>query len=346
MSQVNSRPAQVWGPLSSWLANASAVDRFRRRHLDRSPAVLPPRDAAWRSVAPTFDECLGLAESGMPFQITADRRYDRSANATLVRPALAEGKTVFLPQVHQVLPRLMRLMVALRGTYFRASSEECSFLFLAGGRGREGMGLHHDGDVESIWLQLEGRRTVTLGPPVPRGTPEDLPDSYARGWSRGEDATLELPPGTLFYMPPHTPHRVLYYGWSLALSLTWRKPLPRGAGGNAVAATDWDVVSGRADRIPPLSRSRLWTQVPAVAGPMGRSGRDFALRLGDGADVRMPAGIRPLAEQLATMVSWPLTKPWRERLAPLIEQGIVAPRDLPLRIIPEDPRALDGWRFA
>jgi hypothetical protein len=33
-------------------------------------------------------------------------------------------------------------------------------------------------------------------------------------------------------------------------------------------------------------------------------------------------------------------------LAPLLEAGILGPRDLPLRIRPDDPAALDGWRFA
>ena len=37
------------------------------------------------------------------------------------------------------------------------------------------MGLHHDGPVDAFWLQLEGRRTVTLGAPVAPGTPQDLP---------------------------------------------------------------------------------------------------------------------------------------------------------------------------
>jgi hypothetical protein len=33
-------------------------------------------------------------------------------------------------------------------------------------------------------------------------------------------------------------------------------------------------------------------------------------------------------------------------LAALIAHGLLAPRDLSLRMLPEDPRALDGWRFA
>jgi hypothetical protein len=31
---------------------------------------------------------------------------------------------------------------------------------------------------------------------------------------------------------------------------------------------------------------------------------------------------------------------------PLLSAGILGPRDLPLRIVPKDPRTLDGWRFA
>jgi hypothetical protein len=33
-------------------------------------------------------------------------------------------------------------------------------------------------------------------------------------------------------------------------------------------------------------------------------------------------------------------------LGPLLDAGILGPRDLPLRIRPDDPGALDGWRFA
>jgi hypothetical protein len=31
---------------------------------------------------------------------------------------------------------------------------------------------------------------------------------------------------------------------------------------------------------------------------------------------------------------------------PFLDAGILGSRDLPLRIIPTNPRALDGWRFA
>ncbi len=79
-----------------------------------------------------------------------------------------------MPQIHQVLPRVARLMAALRAMLFGGGREETSFLFIVNGKGRQGMGLHHDGEVDSVWVQLEGRRTVTTGPQVPRGTRADL----------------------------------------------------------------------------------------------------------------------------------------------------------------------------
>src|SRR4030095_5549768 len=126
--------------------------------------------------------------------------------------------------------------------------EECSCLFLAEGQGREALGLHHDGEVDAFWLQLEGRRLVTIGPPVPPGTPEELParalparvgaHPSAHGWWTGP-----LEPGTLFHLPPRTPHRVIYRGRSLALSLTWKRRArgaptgdPGAPGGAAAAA--------------------------------------------------------------------------------------------------------------
>jgi hypothetical protein len=33
-------------------------------------------------------------------------------------------------------------------------------------------------------------------------------------------------------------------------------------------------------------------------------------------------------------------------LWPLVDAGILGPRDLPRRIRPDDPSSLDGWRFA
>ena len=357
--QVNAGRPRAETALSTWLGGVAAEARFRRRWLGRAPVVLAPRARRWREIAPGFADCARLAGAGLPFQIAAERRYDRSGAPARLAPALAAGKTVFLPQIHQVLPRLARLMAALRASLLGPRGASCSFLFMVEGRGREGLGLHHDGEVDAFWLQLEGRRTVTIGPPVPRGTPEDLPDAFASEMHSGEPGgsrrggpgasgwrTVDLAPGTLFHLPPRTPHRVLCRGRSLAISLTWARTTRARAGG--LGRAEWDVVSGRADRVPPASRSRVWTQVPAVPGPIDRARRDFPLRLPDGEVVRLPAVARPFAIQLAAMPSWrrPLGRRERAGLAPLIEHGIVAARDLPLRIAPDHARALDGWRFA
>lgn len=336
----------IVSPLATWFAGPAALESFRRRWLGRTPVVLRPRDHAWRSIAPDFATAVAMAEMGAPFQIVAKRRYDRSGDPRRLAEALAAGATVFLPQVHQLLPRLMRLMVALRGGLLGPLREECSFLFAVEGRGRPGMGLHHDGPVDAFWLQLEGRRLVTLGPRAAPGTPEDLDPRtprHGRGWR-----TLGLLPGTLFHLPPWTPHDVVCQSRSLALSLTWREraarrratPSARRAG-----LVAWDVVSGRVDAIPPRSRSRLWTQLPAVAGPAARAG--FSLVTPDG-ELRLPPTARSLALRLALMPSFPLppASSSRSAIAPLLQHGIVAPHDLPLRIIPTDPEVLDGWRFA
>ena len=103
-------------------------------------------------------------------QIAVDGRYDRRPRRKEIKRAFAEGATIYMPQIHQVLPRVARLMAQLRATLFGPGREECSFLFLVNGKDRQGLGLHHDGDVDSVWLQLEGRRTVTTGPPVTRGS--------------------------------------------------------------------------------------------------------------------------------------------------------------------------------
>lgn len=329
----------VVSPLATWFADDGALRRFRQTTLGRRPVVLPPRDRDWRAIAPGFETAVTMAGSGLPFQIAAERRYDRDADRRRLRPALAAGKTVFMPQVHQVLPRLARLMVALRAALLGPFREECSFLFVVQGRGRQGMGLHHDGDVDSFWLQLEGRRTVTLGRSLPAGTPEDLDDELV-GTRRDGWRTLDLQPGTLFHMPPRTPHRVVCFGRSLAVSLTWSRARARARGGSA-----WDVVSGRVDAMPPASRRWLWTQVPVTA-PARRDGR-VTLRMADGATVSLPAGARALAERLAQMPHVSRSAPRaRQALALLGEHGILGERDLPLRIVPDDLEALDGWRFA
>jgi hypothetical protein len=297
-------------------------------------------------VVPPFETVVAMAEAGLPFQIAAERRYDRSGDVRRLRAALAAGGTVFLPQVHQVLPRLARLMVALRVGLLGPLREECSFLFAVEGRGRPGMGLHHDGPVDAFWLQLQGRRTVTLGPPVRPGTPEDLapPPAGARGWR-----TVELTPGTLFHLPPWTPHDVVCHARSLAISLTWAPPRAHARraspAARAAALVAWDVASGHVDAIPRQARGRLWTQVPVVMLP--RSTRACRLMTAAG-PVRLPRAARAVAGELESMPSLPAPRSARGRaaLAPLLAHGILAPRDLPLRIIPAAPRALDGWRFA
>lgn len=246
-----------------------------------------------------------------------------------------------MPQIHQVLPRVARLMAALRAALFGPGREETSFLFIVNGQGREGMGLHHDGEVDSVWVQIEGRRTVTTGPQVSRGTRADLDlHTVGRGW-----ATHGLEPGSLFYLPPRTPHRVVCHGRSLALSLTWgprRNALT--AARAAAARTAWDVAAGLAEPVPRASRDRVWTQVPVYAGPIDRRRGTFPLWL-PGCVVELPAEAHALASRLSTM-------PSLRRAAlgsgarPLLDAGILGPRDLPVRIIPKNPRALNGWRFA
>jgi mannose-6-phosphate isomerase-like protein (cupin superfamily) len=274
-------------------------------------------------------------------QIAAERRYQRRPTRAQIERAFAEGATIYMPQVHQVLPRVARLMAALRATLFGPGREECSFLFLVNGKGRQGMGLHHDGEVDSVWLQLEGRRTVTTGPPVPRGTRADLHDTaVGRGWR-----TQDLAPGSLFYMPPRTPHRVVCHGRSLALSLTWkRRRTPLTGQWGTKAMTVWNVTAGRAEPIPRASRHRLWTQVPVFAGAVDRKRGDFPLWL-DGGMLRLPKASHALARRLATMPSLDRSAMGRGG-QPLLDAGILGPRDLPLRIVPRRPRVLDGWRFA
>lgn len=255
--------------------------------------------------------------------------------------AFTEGATIYMPQVHQVLPRVARLMAALRATLFGPGREECSFLFIVNGKGRQGMGLHHDGDVDSVWLQLEGRRTVTTGPQVPRGIRADLDDKESgRGW-----ATRHLEPGSLFHMPPRTPHRVVCHGRSLALSLTWKvRKTPLTGARAARGLTSWEVAAGRAEPIPQASLARLWTQVPVFAGRVDRTRGSFPLWVAGGV-LRLPAESHALASRLATMPSLRRSHLGRDA-QPLLDAGILGPRDLPQRIVPQELTALDGWRFA
>jgi hypothetical protein len=295
-------------------------------------AVLAPRDAAWRALAPGFAGAVALARAGAPFQIALERRYDRSGDPRRLARALERGATVYLPQVHQLLPRVARLMVALSARMLGPRRDPCSFLFLVEGRGRAGMGPHHDGEVDAFWLQLEGRRTVTLGPPVSPRAPLDLDAASVggRGWR-----TLDLPAGTLLYLPPRTPHEVVCHGRSLALSLTWSRRRAR-------PALAWDIASGQATPLPRRDRRWLWTQVPVAAGGLDRGRRRFRLVTPEGA-AWLPAWARPLATRLADM---PAVLSGSRAASLLQALGVLAPEDLPRAIIPAAPRALDGWRFA
>jgi hypothetical protein len=339
-------------PLGTWFASHRAREAFRRRALGRRPVILRPRDRVWREIVPAFAACVEMAGSGLPFQIVADRQVDRAGNPRRLGAALAAGQTVYLPQVHQVLPRLMRLMVGLRAAFFApgagAAREETSFLFLVEGAGRAGMGLHHDGEVDAFWLQLEGRRTVTIGPRVPAGAPQELDDARPRGGRRAGWLTFDLEPGTLFHLPARTPHAVVCCRRSLAVTLTWaraaraaraRRTTPR------AALVAWEVVSGFAEPIPAVRPRTLWTQVPVVAERQGGA-RGLETWTADGAGPPLPARAGAWTAALLAM-------PWLTRalavnagLEPLIAAGILAPHDLPLRIRPADPSALDGWRFA
>ena len=257
--RLDPRRAMV-SPLGSWFPGDRALAGFHRRALGRVPAVLPPRDRAWRAIAPDFAACVRMAGSGLPFQIAAERQVDRSGDPRRLAAALASGQTAYLPQVHQVLPRLMRLMVSLRSAFFRpapgSAREECSFLFIVEGAGRAGMGLHHDGDVDAFWLQLEGRRTVTIGPRVPPGTPEELEDRTPR---RGRRAGMA-------HLRPRARHAVPPAGADTARG---RVPAPL-AGRHA--HMEASRAAGRALRAPPA---------PAGGAPL--VGRGVRIRRADSA---------------------------------------------------------------
>jgi hypothetical protein len=329
----------VISPLGSWFPSDRDVRRFRTRQLGREAVVLRARGRAWREVVPGFDEVVGLVGRGLPFQTVAEQRYERSGDRRRLKRALASGATVYVPQAHQVLPRLARLMVALRVAVVRSAREECSFLFLVEGRGRAGMGLHHDGRVHGFWLQAEGRRTVTVGPPVTRRTPADLDDVVPSGpgWR-----TLDLTPGTLFYLPPYTPHAVVCHARSLAVSMTWSARATRQA---AVALVGWDVAAGQASPRPRPSRARMWTQVPVLAARPLRDG-SCTVHTPDGM-LRLSASAYAVARHLTVMpaLSAAEVQRHRRRLPSLIAAGLLAPEDLPRAVIPDEPRALDGWRF-
>ena len=60
-----------------------------------------------------------------------------------------------------------------------------------------------------------------------------------------------------------------------------------------------------------------------------------------------PPAVRPLAQRLTLMPALRAHDPSPAvALRLLTDLGVLAPHDLPIRILPEDAKALDGWRFA
>jgi hypothetical protein len=105
------------------------------------------------------------------------------------------------------------------------------------------------------------------------------------------------------------------------------------------------VVSGRAERIPPARPERLWTQVPVRTVPAAR-GDGAALVVAGAHELRLPPAALQVASALLTMPALAVTGPLTSAVGFLVEHGVLAPRDLPERVIPADLGALDGWRFA
>lgn len=379
-------------PLATWFPDRPSLLGVARRR-PRVATVFPPLDRGFRALVPSFEEVLAMASSGLPVHVAANRKTDPRPTARRVRAAAASGDTIYLPQAHQVLPRVMRLIAAMRSGILGPFREARSFLFAVEGRGRIGMGLHHDGDVESFWIQIEGRRTVTVGPPAPPDLPEDADEAEMESRGGRSFRTFPLDPGSLLYLPPRALHRVVCFERSLAISLTFApadrtealhalvdiappsgplehagaesKAFPRGlaAAANELAQAarradlashvraqglvEWDVVPGTVTTMPRKSRKQLFTQVPAVAGPLDRRRGDFPMWI-DGGEIRLPGRCRRMAAGLEIMptIDRPGGAAGRDALGPLLDAGILAPEEIPLQIVPDDLDSLDGWDFA
>ena len=348
-----------------WPAGARAppAGRWSRRSRAGFPTIGPLRGSAASASGGRRRSCRRATARGapsLPASPSASRwptagcpsRSSRTAGSTApaIRaaspPPSRRGQTAYLPQVHQVLPRLMRLIVALRAALLGPGREESSFLFIVQGTGRRGMGLHHDGEVDAFWLQLEGRRTVTVGPRVRPGTRRGARrPAGARRPSRG---MAHLRPRARKPVPPAGAHPA-------------RRGLPATlAGHHAHVGACREAGHGRptGDRAPSLgrgvrdsrSRSRppsprtLWVQVPrarragrgarprSACGP--RTARGHAC---PGRRARGPRGSASCRASRATLAQ-------AAGLSPLVGAGILGPRDLPLRIRPEDP--IDARRLA
>jgi hypothetical protein len=79
----------------------------------------------------------------------------------------------------------------------------------------------------------------------------------------------------------------------------------------------------------------------------GARGHPVALWTPDGM-LRLPATARGLAARLALMPSLPVpgARQPSAALRRLARLGVLAPHDLPRRIVPDAPATLDGWHFA
>jgi hypothetical protein len=86
--------------------------------------------------------------------------------------------------------------------------------------------------------------------------------------------------------------------------------------------------------------------VPVVAGPTGGGRRHFPLWTADDTERWLPARLAGLARELVTMPSVAIADLTPSERGELTAGGILLPYDLPQRIVPADPEALDGWRFA
>jgi mannose-6-phosphate isomerase-like protein (cupin superfamily) len=353
--------------------------------------VFPALDRGWKTIVPPFAEVIEMARSGLPFHIASGGRTQASPRKGRIRSALVNGETIYLPQSHEVLPRLARLVVAIRSGLLGPFRHACSFLFAVEGRGKKGMGLHHDGDVDSFWIQIEGRRIVTVGPVAPADLPLDLEDGAHDESDERLFRTFVLEPGSLFYLPPRVLHRVVYRERSVALSLTFDGHDPReelhalvdrtppqalsargslppsgyprlllanatflvesarneatAAGVEAAGLLEWEIAEGTATEIPQPGKTWLHAQVPAHPGPI--EGAEFRLWLPEGS-ILLPDTIRPFCQGLELMPSVRASsvRALGTAGAPLLEYGILADVDLPLRIVPDKPRRLDGWSFA
>lgn len=65
--------------------------------------------------------------------------------------------------------------------------------------------------------------------------------------------------------------------------------------------------------------------------------------LADGMQARVPRAVGRLARHLAVMADVP--RDGSRVLAALEALGIVGAQELPLAIVPDAPRELDGWNF-